>query len=76
MSASNDRTARIWDAATGVTLTTLRGNPLGVYAIAVSSDGNFLATAGLDGTARIYRCVVCGSLDELRKRAREQLARG
>ena len=49
MTASNDRTARVWDAATGVTLTAFRGHRLGVYAAALSPDGSLVATAGLDG---------------------------
>jgi|GEM_PF-1540970 len=51
--ASNDETARIWEASTGKLLFTLTGHPNGVEGVALSPDGHYLATSG-DGIARIW----------------------
>ena len=53
--ASNDGTAKIWDATTGKELHTLKGSTSGpVFYPAFSPDGNLLATAGDDTIARIW----------------------
>jgi hypothetical protein len=50
---SGDRTARIWDTATGRTTATLTGHTGWVFDVVFSPDGTRLATASIDGTARI-----------------------
>jgi 3',5'-cyclic AMP phosphodiesterase CpdA/sugar lactone lactonase YvrE len=52
--ASADRTARIWDTATGATRTTLEGHTGELNGVAFSPDGTLLATASADRTARIW----------------------
>jgi WD40 repeat protein len=56
VTASEDRTARIWDAATGKEITVLRGHERerSVTSAAFSPDGARIVTASMDGTARIW----------------------
>ena len=54
VTASQDRTARVWDAQTGLPLTPpLRHNGV-VWSAGFSPDGGHVATASHDGTARIW----------------------
>jgi WD40 repeat protein len=51
VSASDDKTIRVWDIATGKTLRTIRGeaapgDPGKIYAMALSPDGKWLAAGG------------------------------
>ena len=75
---SDHRTARIWDPATGQQLaklshsggatTGLLANLFiggGVWALAFSPDGTWLATGGMDGTARIWDPATGQQLAEL-----------
>ncbi len=55
VSASNDKTIRVWDLATATTVRTIRGEsapgPAGkVYAMALSPDGKWLAAGGFTAT--------------------------
>jgi len=52
--ASDDGTARIWDATTGQQRATLTGHDGPVYAVAAAPDGAWLATANADRTVRIW----------------------
>lgn len=51
---AEDGTARLWDAATGQHLHTLRGEASEIECVAYSPDGNYLATAGLDGVVVLW----------------------
>ncbi len=51
---SGDGTITLWDAESGLSLLSLSGHTDPVGGIACSPDGNYLATAGFDGTTRVY----------------------
>ena len=64
VTASADKTARIWDARTGAQLTVLSGHGDRVYSAGYSPDGARIVTASDDRTARIWdartaRCSRC-----------------
>jgi WD40 repeat protein len=52
VTASDDRTARIWDAATGQTTSILQQHAAPVYSATFSPDGRYVATVG--GDAAVY----------------------
>ena len=53
LTGSMDKTARLWDAATGRELRQFRGHQSGVRAVAYSPDGKTILT-GSDGTAQLW----------------------
>jgi WD40 repeat protein/transcriptional regulator with XRE-family HTH domain/energy-coupling factor transporter ATP-binding protein EcfA2 len=53
-SASQDKTAKIWNASTGELVLTLMGHSGSVNGIAYSPDGKRIATASDDHTARVW----------------------
>ncbi|OQX30127.1 MAG: hypothetical protein B0D92_00100, partial [Spirochaeta sp. LUC14_002_19_P3] len=54
ITASADRTARIWDAHSGKLIRELRGHKDRVRSAAFSTDGERIITASDDNTARIW----------------------
>lgn len=57
VTASKDRTARIWDAAIGRQITVLTGHTDGVRTATFSPDGSRVLTAAGDNTSRIWDAV-------------------
>ena len=64
-SGSDDKTVRIWDAATGATLQTLEGHSSWVRAVAFSPDGKQLASGSADTTVRIWDAATGATLQTL-----------
>ena len=60
VSASDDRTLKIWDAATGAERATLTGHTSLVWGCAVSPDGTWIVSAS-DGTTLKIWDVASGS---------------
>jgi WD40 repeat protein/tRNA A-37 threonylcarbamoyl transferase component Bud32 len=56
-SASIDKTAKVWDAASGKELLILRGHTMDVTGVAFSPDGTRLATSCYDKTAKVWDAV-------------------
>ena len=54
VTASRDRTARVWDSSIGRELLTLYGHPGPIYSVALSPDGVHLATGDEQGNVRIW----------------------
>ena len=55
LSASQDRTLRLWDLESGETIRTLEGHADAVYAVAVTPDGRSAISGSGDGTLRVWK---------------------
>ena len=73
-------TVGLWSAATaqlfaptGSADPYLRGPTLPVTGVSFARDGMTIVVGDADGSVRAYKCVVCGGLEELKRRAHELL---
>ena len=64
VTASWDKTARLWDVASGKELLVLRGHESSVSGAQFSADGKTVVTASGDKTARLWRCDACRAVDD------------
>jgi WD40 repeat protein len=55
LSGSDDRTLRLWEAATGKVLHVFRGHADDVYSVAFSPDWRFVLAGSADETMRLWR---------------------
>jgi WD40 repeat protein len=69
--ASFDEFAKVWDVQSGQELVTLYGNTSNVFGVAFDPGDRHVATAGGDGTVRIYTL----DTDELTTLARSRVTR-
>ena len=68
--ASDDNTARVWDAISGRELLTLCGHAKSVRSVAYSPDGKHIVTASDDNTARVWDAISGRELLALRGHAK------
>ncbi len=54
VTSSDDRTAKVWDAATGAERVVLKGHTGAVTSAAFSADGQRIITGGMDGTTKVW----------------------
>src|SRR4029077_5274143 len=54
VSASHDRTLRLWDLESGKTIRTLESHPVGFHAVAVTPEGGRAVSGSLDCTLRLW----------------------
>jgi len=62
--ASSDRTARVWEAATGKAIGEPLRHEMAVSSVAFSPDGKFVATASSDRTARVWEAATGKAIGE------------
>jgi WD40 repeat protein len=68
-------TSALVDAESGRLSFYLRGHEGKLTTVAFAPDGKQIVTGGVDGTVRLYRCDVCGGVDDLVALADARLAR-
>ena len=64
VTASRDKTARVWDAATGKALSEPMKHDGGVFSAQFSADGQRVVTASRDKTARVWDAATGKALSE------------
>jgi WD40 repeat protein len=57
LTASNDRTAKLWETKTGREIRTFKGHSSGVNSVDSSPDGKFIVTGSSDGSAKLWDVV-------------------
>ena len=55
MTASSDKTCRIWDTQTGACRQALEGHTDEIFSCAFNYEGDFVITGSKDNTCRIWR---------------------
>jgi WD40 repeat protein len=73
VTGGGDGSVRVWDASTGDPVETFRTHSLAVYRAVFSRQGNLIASASADRTARIDVCDLCESVPALVRLAKEHL---
>jgi WD40 repeat protein len=66
-------TAGLWNAGTGQLVFYLGRHSAPLTGAGFSASGNWIVTGSQDGTARVYRCVICRPLPGLEATAAARL---
>ena len=66
LTASDDHTAKIWDATSGVLLADLKGHTGRIHTVQFSPDGKTIVTAALDNTPKIWDATTGNLLTDLK----------
>ncbi len=66
-------TAGLWNAGTGQLVSYLVGHTQTLTGASFSPAGNWILTGSMDGTARVYQCVICQPLKGLEATARGRI---
>jgi WD40 repeat protein len=66
VTASRDKTARVWDVTTGQLVVELAGHSEALITAVFSPDGKHIVTASLDKTARVWEAATGKTVAELR----------
>jgi WD40 repeat protein len=74
LTASNDKTARLWDLRTGAEIAIFQGHTDTVWSASFSRDGTRIVTASKDGTARIWEVGTGGHEKKEMKAAKSKQA--
>ena len=72
---SADKTARLWDVASGEPLQVLQGHEEGVSGAQFSPDGKTILAWSRDGTAQIWSCDVCRPIEEIAAELKRRVGR-
>jgi WD40 repeat protein len=70
VSGSDDKTVRLWDAATGAALQTLEGHSRFVSSAAFSPDGTQVVSGSYDETVRLWDAATGSALQTLKGHSR------
>jgi WD40 repeat protein len=66
--------AFLWLAATGAHEIDVSAGTSRLTSVSFSRDGKTILSSGADGTVRMYRCAICGTLPQLEDLAHQRLA--
>jgi WD40 repeat protein len=65
LTGGGDKTARLWETATGKAIRVFQGHASWVKAVAFSPEGRWVLTGGSDGTTRLWDAVTASELCRL-----------
>jgi WD40 repeat protein len=65
LTASNDRTAKLWETSTGREIRTFKGHSSGVNSVDSSPDGKFVVTGSSDGSVKLWDAVTGSEVKSL-----------
>jgi WD40 repeat protein len=62
----------VWDVAAGKQITKITAHAAGISNVAFSHDSRSFVSGSFDGTAQVYSCRMCRSVEELSREAKER----